>query len=272
MSSDSNNITKDDTPQNGVHDISTIKHPLENSWVLWYYDKTYSSNWMNNLREIRSFKTIEDFWSLYNNVKTPSSLKQGCDYSVFKRGIKPMWEDPANKNGGRWLISLDKRLRNSDLDMLWRDTMLCLIGEAFENPNEVCGATVNIRPRGDKIGLWTSNGNNKAAALEIGRTLKKVLELPSDVIIEYQLHIDLMNKKQTEAYIELNSFCPLRYAFIRHYVYGNGVLVKGWKNREENEVGASSSFMSYEDDVQMRAVFASSGGDTKKIEVGTSPL
>lgn len=30
--------------------------------------------------------------------------------------------------------------------------ILCLIGEAFENSDDVCGAVVNIRSKGDKIG------------------------------------------------------------------------------------------------------------------------
>ena len=41
------------------------------------------------------------------------------DYSLFKKGIQPMWEDSANKQGGRWLINLDKKQRSADLDKYW---------------------------------------------------------------------------------------------------------------------------------------------------------
>lgn len=34
-----------------------------------------------------------------------------------------MWEDDANKMGGRWLISLEKKQRNSDLDRFWLDVV-----------------------------------------------------------------------------------------------------------------------------------------------------
>ena len=30
-----------------------------------------------------------------------------------------MWEDSANKHGGRWLINLEKKQRSSDLDKYW---------------------------------------------------------------------------------------------------------------------------------------------------------
>ena len=48
-----------------------------------------------------NFDTVEDFWSLYNHIEVASKLQIGSDYSLFKKGIKPMWEDPHNKDGGR---------------------------------------------------------------------------------------------------------------------------------------------------------------------------
>jgi len=34
-----------------------------------------------------------------------------------------MWEDPRNNEGGRWLISLDKKQRTSDLDSYWLEVV-----------------------------------------------------------------------------------------------------------------------------------------------------
>lgn len=72
-----------------------------------------------------------------------------------------MWEDSANKNGGRWLLNLDKKQRSTDLNDTWLDMLLCMIGEAFDEYSEdVCGAVVNVRTKGDKIALWTADVNN----------------------------------------------------------------------------------------------------------------
>lgn len=80
-----------------------------------------------------------------------------------------MWEDEANKNGGRWLISLDKKQRSTDLDHFWLETLLCMIGEAFNGySDDVCGAVVNVRPKADKIGVWTANSNSVDSVMEIG--------------------------------------------------------------------------------------------------------
>ena len=47
--------------------------------------------------------------------------------------------------------------------------LLCLVGEAFDDySDEVCGAVVNIRNKGDKIAVWTSDYENREAVTHIG--------------------------------------------------------------------------------------------------------
>ncbi|CAD6236356.1 GSCOCG00008138001-RA-CDS [Cotesia congregata] len=172
-----------------------IKHPLQHTWTLWYYEPDKQKSWEESQREITSFDTAEDFWSLYNHIKSASELRQGCDYSMFKQGIRPMWEDEANKQGGRWLMTLEKKQRNSDLDHFWLEILLCMIGEAFnEHSDDVCGAVVNVRTKGDKLGIWTADANRSTSVMEIGRKLKERLRISPKQIIGYQVHKDVMVK------------------------------------------------------------------------------
>ena len=47
--------------------------------------------------------------------------------------------------------------------------LLCLVGEAFDDhSDDVCGAVVNIRTKGDKIALWTTDYDNKDGITHIG--------------------------------------------------------------------------------------------------------
>lgn len=47
--------------------------------------------------------------------------------------------------------------------------LLCLVGESFDEASEdVCGAVVNVRPKGDKIAIWTSSCQNRDAIMTIG--------------------------------------------------------------------------------------------------------
>uniref|UniRef100_A0A8C2CNS7 Eukaryotic translation initiation factor 4E family member 1c n=1 Tax=Cyprinus carpio TaxID=7962 RepID=A0A8C2CNS7_CYPCA len=104
-----------------------IKHPLQNRWALWYFKNDKSKSWTENLRLISKFDTVEDFWALYNHIQQPSKIGFGCDYSLFKDGIKPMWEDDRNKLGGRWLMTLNKQQRHNDLDRYWMETVRLLL-------------------------------------------------------------------------------------------------------------------------------------------------
>ncbi|XP_062140247.1 eukaryotic translation initiation factor 4E1-like [Drosophila sulfurigaster albostrigata] len=170
------------------------KHPLQYVWTLWYLENDRTKTWEDMQNEITSFDTVEDFWNLYNHIKPPSEIKLGSDYSLFKKGIRPMWEDAANNNGGRWVIALNKILKD-DLDKLWMDVLLCLIGEVFDRYDEICGAVVNIRGKSNKISIWTANGDNKEAVLEIGHKLRDALRLGPQNSLQYQLHKDAMTKQ-----------------------------------------------------------------------------
>jgi len=38
-----------------------------------------------------------------------------------------MWEDPMNKDGGRWVLNLDKRNRFNELSNTWLETVCCCL-------------------------------------------------------------------------------------------------------------------------------------------------
>ena len=66
-----------------------------------------SQNYEDMLEHIGTFDTVERFWSLYSHIKRPSDLPS-VNLSVFRKGIKPLWEDEANKKGGKFGIRVKK--------------------------------------------------------------------------------------------------------------------------------------------------------------------
>lgn len=46
---------------------------------------------------------------------------------IIQDGVQPMWEDERNKDGGRWLINLNKNQRMTDLDNFWLETVSTVI-------------------------------------------------------------------------------------------------------------------------------------------------
>jgi translation initiation factor 4E len=158
----------------------TKKHPLESSWTFWFDNpngKQKQTTWGQTLRSVYTFKTIEDFWCLYNNVVPPSRLVTGADLHVFKEGIEPKWEDPQCATGGEWRAQVPKGDKKS-LDSFWLSTLLALIGEQFKDGDSICGVVVSVRKSQDRVCLWTKNAPNEAVQLSIGTTFKQTLELP----------------------------------------------------------------------------------------------
>lgn len=56
--------------------------------------------------------------------------------------------------------------------------VLACIGEQFDEGDEVCGVTVNIRAGKDRIELWTKTAANEALQMSIGKQLKQLLDIP----------------------------------------------------------------------------------------------
>jgi hypothetical protein len=61
-------------------------------------------------------------------------------FSIFKKGIKPEWEDNANKSGGEWFCR--KRMEPAQLDEYWLNLVLGMIGETIDKGNEITGCRV----------------------------------------------------------------------------------------------------------------------------------
>uniref|UniRef100_A0A8C3KFY1 Eukaryotic translation initiation factor 4E family member 1B n=1 Tax=Calidris pygmaea TaxID=425635 RepID=A0A8C3KFY1_9CHAR len=148
--------------------------PPQHRWALWFFKNDKSKMWQANL--------LSHGWAMW-------PLWRGPD------GIEPMWEDNQNKRGGRWLITLAKQQRHTELDRFWLETLLCLIGEMFDDySDEVCGAVINIRAKGDKIAIWTREAENREGVTHIGRVYKEHLGLSQKVAIGYQAHADTATK------------------------------------------------------------------------------
>eukprot|EP00088_Acartia_fossae_P058710 TRINITY_DN6911_c0_g1_i1.p1 TRINITY_DN6911_c0_g1~~TRINITY_DN6911_c0_g1_i1.p1 ORF type:complete len:239 (-),score=63.48 TRINITY_DN6911_c0_g1_i1:129-845(-) len=172
-----------------------IKHPLQNAWTLWFFKNDKSRTWEENQRPIITVTTVEDFWSLYNHVEVASRLPVGADYSLFKEGIFPDWEDPRNQEGGRWIISLDKKTKQHLLDTYWLEILFYLIGEhADQHAYQVNGAVVNIRARTDKLAVWLADASQSESIMKIGRELKERLDITGNNMIGFNVH----NEEKTQ--------------------------------------------------------------------------
>mmetsp|Transcript_38178 Transcript_38178/g.48666 ORF Transcript_38178/g.48666 Transcript_38178/m.48666 type:complete len:206 (+) Transcript_38178:95-712(+) len=166
------------------------KHLLHNCWTLWFDNpklKKSNQSWEDNLKQLCDFRTVEDFWSLYNNIQPASRLSVQSTYHLFKKGVTPMWEDENNVNGGKWLITLTRHQRDK-IDETWLYTVLAVIGETLDETGDVMGCVVSLRKSHDRIALWTKTSCDAQVQLTIGQRLRVALNLPNTVTLCYQSH------------------------------------------------------------------------------------
>ena len=59
--------TEDQTPLLAFEDAAkfNVKHPLQHQWTLWFDSpdkKATKANWSENLKQVITLDTVEDFW------------------------------------------------------------------------------------------------------------------------------------------------------------------------------------------------------------------
>lgn len=102
-----------------------------------------------------------------------------------------MWEDPANKDGGKFVLTIPKKDSKAGKgDEWWLFTVLSVIGETMDaSGEEICGCVVSIRKAQDRIALWLKSCDRKACT-EVGARWKKCLEVSNKTSLRYQAHKD----------------------------------------------------------------------------------
>lgn len=168
--------------------------PLHNRWTLWYDNPRLAptgTDWHDQLKNLGTFQTAEEFWSVFNNVKPSSALALNSNYHLFREGIEPMWEDPANKEGGKFVLTIPKQdSKMGKGDEWWLYTVLAVIGETMDaSGDEICGCVVSIRKGQDRVALWLKSCDRKACT-EVGARWKKCLEVSNKTSLRYQAHKD----------------------------------------------------------------------------------
>lgn len=173
----------------------TAKHPLHSEWTLWYTKPQTDSkeSWADLLKPVIDFSTVEEFWGIFNSIPQASDLPLKADYHLFRKGIKPEWEDSANSDGGKWSFQF-KDKKGTNINELWLRTLLSVIGETVEDEeNEVNGAVLNVRKFAFRVALWTKS-TDRSKLFNIGLKFRKVLKLNDADPIEFIGHKDSESK------------------------------------------------------------------------------
>jgi len=186
--------------------LELIKQPLKflDTWVLWEQVVPNESNkakYADNTRKVTKITTLQDFWAIYNGIPQPSELLEqkqimreqpnGTSVAIdaimiFKEGIAPEWEHPANASGGHFQIALKPNVGGGQIDEFWNNLVLAMVGGTLEPRDIITGIRLVDKLSGNKmasalrIELWFTRYENSSAVNTLRRSMEKCLNTRLD--------------------------------------------------------------------------------------------
>ena len=132
-----------------------------------------------NLIRIGSCDNIKDFWNIFQHMKQPKDLISGIDYQIFKKGIKPFWEDEMNYYGGKFSILLNKEYSS----LIWEEFVFSFSSGIIPYYYDINGIVFSCRNDFDVIQVWFKN-YEKFRCRKMRNDLKVFFQIPMRINVE----------------------------------------------------------------------------------------
>lgn len=156
-------------------------HLLHRTYQFSYVHRTFENTdteYRDAIKPIASVGTVEEFWSVYVHLNRVSKLAPMTDYYVFQEGVQPMWEDEANKRGGRLTV----RVRKEASPRAFEDLCLALVGEQFET-DDILGIACSVRFNENYLSIWLRDARNRVLLQRVEKVARRVLDLNPRCVI-----------------------------------------------------------------------------------------
>ena len=126
---------------------------------------------------------------MYNNIYSVEEIMPNTDYMLFKKGIRPEWEDPSNKNGGKWVVTLPiEEDMEEECGQAWIKSLVTLISAQIEEEEVINGIVLSVREKHLRLSLWCSESQNVARLKQIGRAFKNMCGFHEKFKFKFLLH------------------------------------------------------------------------------------
>ena len=132
-------------------------HSLSDKWVFWAH-LPHDTDWtMKSYIKIVELNTLEEMIALYKCL--PEKMIKNCMLFFMRKNIKPIWEDPKNKEGGCFSF----KVNNKKVAQIWKQMSFVLAGNTLANDlkfaKNINGITISPKKSFCIMKLWVSNTN-----------------------------------------------------------------------------------------------------------------
>jgi translation initiation factor 4E len=133
-----------------------------------------------SLKPVATVASLEDFWAYYQHFKRPTELPVGSYIYLFQEGIKPVWEDKRNSQGGAFVLRFEKAKCNR----LWEDILLGYISASKDVFALVNGIRLKVRKDFTEIDFWVGDVEDEKGLEECRRWIVGVTTLENETPLE----------------------------------------------------------------------------------------
>ena len=150
-----------DAYQHTMEETQSIEnfHPLSDKWCLWAH-LPHDIDWsLNSYKAIYTMGTVEEAIAITESM--PDILVKNCMLFIMRKGVKPTWEDPVNRNGG----CFSYKVSNKCVYDVWKELTYVLVGGSISKSSSfvscVTGITISPKKNFCIIKIWMTNCVNQ---------------------------------------------------------------------------------------------------------------
>lgn len=162
---------------------------LYTDFTLWMMNlnnqsvKKTDENYSKKLEKILNFSTGEEFLEFYLRMKKPKDMIENCEVFVFKKNVKPLWEDPMNNGGGRFFLHIKKTYA----DKIWQNLLFSFLGGEDKEVEFVNGLIMRVLKMEVVFFVWARKLDDEEVE-ELKNWIKNIVGLSKKIRLEYKVH------------------------------------------------------------------------------------
>lgn len=135
-------------------------HKLSKNWTL-YSHLSHDTDWsLDSYKKILKFNSVEETLAILETI--PDIMIKNSMLFIMKEDIKPIWEDPYNRDGG----CFSYKVSNRDVCKGWKNLCYAVVGDTITRDEELLksinGITISPKKNFCIIKIWISNCNHQS--------------------------------------------------------------------------------------------------------------